>query len=181
MCRRYPGPLLLMTAISCAACSAPDDGANGAAASIDCSNVASENEQKECRVLELVNQHRAQGAPCGGNPLPSVEPLAMHPILLQTARAHANDMAQNDYFDHTSLDGRSPFDRMEQAGYAYSTAAENIAAGSATAEAAVEQWMQSSGHCQNIMGGQFVHIGVGYAYSATHQYQHVWVQNFGAP
>jgi uncharacterized protein YkwD len=174
-------PLLLLTLIGSAACSSARDDAGPGAASVDCSAVTGENEKLECRMLELVNQVRAEGAACGGTPQPVVAALAMHPILQQTARAHAADMAQNDYFAHESLDNRTPFDRMQQAGYDFSTAAENIAAGSATAEATLEQWMKSPGHCQNILRSKFVHIGVGYAFSANHQYRHVWVQNFASP
>jgi uncharacterized protein YkwD len=171
----------LLIFVSASACSAARDGDGAGSAAVDCTSASSSNEKLECRLLELVNQARAQGAQCGGNTLQPVPPLAMHPILQLTARAHASDMATHGYFDHDSPDGRDPFDRIHQAGYDFSTAAENIAAGSATAEATLEQWMQSPGHCSNIMSSKFVHIGCGYAFSGSHQYRHLWVQNFGAP
>lgn len=155
-------------------------GGSGGNVGASCAAPKTDVEQNECAILALVNTQRAQGATCGGQAMPAAPPLEMHPILRQTARGHAEDMAQNDYFDHDSLDGRSPFDRMKAAGYTYSKAGENIAAGSPTAEATMQQWMNSPGHCQNIMDGGFVHIGVGYAHSDTHQYGHLWVQNFGA-
>lgn len=163
--------------------SSSDDGGSGGGSNVGaaCNAPASEVEQLECAVLALVNQTRASGTTCGGDAMPPVPALEMHATLRQSARGHAEDMAQNDYFDHNSLDGRSPFDRMEAAGYDYSAAGENIAAGSSTAEATMQQWLGSSGHCKNIMNGKYVHLGVGYAYSASHQYKHLWVQNFGAP
>jgi uncharacterized protein YkwD len=87
-------------------------------------------------------------------------------------------MGDQGYFNHQSLDGRSPFDRMKQAGYTGSTMGENIAAGQTSPSAVVQGWMQSSGHCKNIMNGQFKDLGVGY-YLGTQGYKHYWVQNFG--
>ncbi len=113
--------------------------------------------------------------------MPPVAALAMHSILRQAARAHAADMAHNNYFAHESLDGRSPFDRMQQAGYQFTKAGENIAAGSSTAQATMGQWMNSPGHCENIMDDGYQDIGVGYAFDEAHDFEHVWVQNFGRP
>ncbi|MEW5851348.1 MAG: CAP domain-containing protein [Myxococcota bacterium] len=134
----------------------------------------------EQQVLDEVNVRRAQGATCGGQAYDAVDPLTMHPALQAAARGHSKDMADNDYFDHTSQDGRSPFDRTAEAGYNGGfTQGENIAAGNDTAAATVEQWMSSPGHCRNIMNGAFRHLGVGYAYGPSSTYGHYWTQNFG--
>jgi uncharacterized protein YkwD len=113
--------------------------------------------------------------------MPPAPALSLNSILVGTARAHADDMAQRNYFDHDTPEGQSPFDRMQAAGYELGAGGENIAAGSATAEATMRQWMNSDGHCRNIMDHNFVHIGVGYARSASGDLEHLWVQNFGAP
>ena len=165
-------------------CSSDDDGGGtGGTGNVSpsCASPTTDVEKNECDILALVNQQRLQGATCGGQQMPAAPPLEMHPVLRQVARGHAEDMAQNDYFRHDSLDGRSPFDRMKAAGYDFSQAGENIVAGSPTAAAAMQEWMGSPGHCQNIMEGGYVHIGVGYAYSDGHQYGHLWVQDFGSP
>lgn len=167
-----------MLAVFMVACGSSDDSAAGGGASASCDG-ASGGPGLECEVLALVNQMRAAGATCGGKSMPPAPALEMHATLRQVARSHAEDMAKNDYFSHTSLDGRSPFERMKDAGYQYSSAAENIAAGSATADAVMAQWTSSGLHCENIMTGGFQHIGVGYAPS-TGKYAHVWVQTFGA-
>lgn len=164
-------------------CSSSSDDGGGAAAPIDasCASPTNDVEARECEILALVNQVRAQGGTCDGQAMPAVAPLTMHPILRGAARAHAGDMAANDYFDHTSLDGRSAFERMQDAGYDFSTAGENISGGNATAQATMDGWMQSTGHCENILNPDFQDIGVGYAYSASNQLEHLWVQTFGAP
>ena len=165
------------------ACSSDDgnDGGNKSGAVSAACDGAVGDAALECEILKLVNQERAKGANCGGQNMPSVPALEMHPTLRGTARAHAKDMASNSYFSHTSQDGRSSSQRMSDAGYKWRAAGENIAAGSPTAEATMQQWMGSPGHCSNIMGGNFVHLGVGYAFADTNKYRHLWVQNFGAP
>ena len=55
-------------------------------------------------VIALANQARGEA------------PLRCDPEMSTVARAHSADMCERDYFDHTSLDGRSPFDRMRDAG-----------------------------------------------------------------
>jgi len=93
-------------------------------------------------------------------------------------------MANNDYFSHTSLDGRTLSDRISQAGYLnWTVAGENIAAGFSTPESVMEGWLNSPPHRSNILGSLFNEIGVGYAYDANDAfgpYYHYWVQNFGA-
>ena len=61
------------------------------------------------------------------------QPLTGNALLHAAARAHSRDMIDQDYFDHLSLDGRTPWDRMAAAGYVgFSAAAENIALSIAT-------------------------------------------------
>lgn len=160
-------------------CSSSDDDGSKGGGEVDCST-ATGGAAKECKIVELVNQTRAAGASCSGSAKPAVPALKTNSILVGTARAHAVDMATHDFFDHTNQQGQSPFDRMEAAGYQFTTAGENIAAGSDTAEGTMQQWMNSTGHCENIMSGAFTDIGVGYAFDEGNQYQHIWVQNFGA-
>ena len=57
--------------------------------------------------------------------------------------------------------------------------AENIAAGYSTAAQVVAGWMTSTGHCNNIMNGNYKHLGVGYYYAAGATYKHYWTQDFG--
>lgn len=177
MVRSVSVALLAFAFLGCSS-SDDDDGGNGGA--VDCSS-ATGDAAKECKIVQLVNQTRAAGATCGGNAMPAVPALKTNSILMGTARAHAVDMAKNNYFDHENQQGLDPFERMQAAGYDFSTAGENIAAGSDTAEATMQQWLTSPGHCENIMGGAFTEIGVGYAFDQNNQYQHIWVQNFGAP
>jgi uncharacterized protein YkwD len=126
----------------------------------------------EQAVLDLVNTERAKvGCPA----------LVANATLAQVARAHSQDMAAHGYFDHNGLDGSTPFTRMTAAGYRYSAAAENIAAGYATPEAVMTGWMNSAGHRANILNCGLTEIGIGYAYLASSPYGSYWTQDFGTP
>ncbi|MEZ5316895.1 MAG: CAP domain-containing protein [Vicinamibacterales bacterium] len=134
----------------------------------------------EAEVLTLVNQRRAAGASCGGTWYPPAGALVVNSDLHAAARGHSDDMAAQNYYSHTSLDGRSPFQRVADAGYTSTTyVGENIAAGVSTPEAVVEAWMGSVGHCQNIMNAGFHSTGVGFAYNASATYRWYWTQDFG--
>lgn len=127
-------------------------------------------------VIEAVNRVRAEGATCGGMPMPPVGPLERDELLELAARGHSQDMLDQDYFDHTGLDGRSPFDRIADAGFTGpGPLGENIAAGYRTVEEVMNGWMNSPGHCTNIMNGAYRTIGVGYAENAG---GNRWTQNF---
>ena len=135
--------------------------------------------QMELDVLKITNQMRSKGANCGTKgAFGPTGPLTMDKALRCAARMHSADMAKRNFFDHTNPDGLAPWDRMTAAGYAWSTAGENIAAGSPDAQGTMDQWMGSDGHCANIMSPAFKDIGVGY--SPGGQYGHLWTQVFGA-
>lgn len=131
----------------------------------------------EQEILEIVNQVRAEGATCGGQSMPPVGPLMMDPELQCAARMHSLDMAERDFFDHDNPDGDGPNDRMRAAGYMGRGWGENIAGGSRTAEGTMDQWMNSAGHCRNIMSGDYTLIGVGYYPGG--EFGHLWTQTFG--
>jgi uncharacterized protein YkwD len=134
----------------------------------------------EEQILAIVNQHRAAGADCrSGGQFAATGPLTMNPSLRCSARKHSADMAARNFFDHTNPSGEDPFVRMEQAGYSFSMAGENIAAGSPDAAGTMMQWMGSDGHCTNIMNPGFTEIGVGY--STGGEFGTLWTQNFGTP
>ncbi|NNF99669.1 MAG: CAP domain-containing protein [Desulfobacteraceae bacterium] len=124
----------------------------------------------ETQVLEIVNQERAEN---------NLGALAWNDLLFESARGHSVDMADQDYFSHESLDGRTPAQRVAAAGYDYNSMAENIAAGHGTPQAVMEGWMASDGHRANILSEDVCDLGVGYAYDAQSTYGHYWTQNFG--
>jgi uncharacterized protein YkwD len=124
----------------------------------------------EQEVVRLVNLERE---------IANLHPLAWDNALGAAAWDHSTDMAQQNYFSHTSLDGRQFNQRIAAAGYPYSTGGENIAAGYSTPQALMNGWMNSSGHRANILNASFCDIGVGYAFGSASSYRHYWTQDFG--
>jgi uncharacterized protein YkwD len=139
----------------------------------------------EDEVLMRTNEWRAKGADCGSmGAFGAAPPLTMNAMLRCSSRLHSQDMGVQDYFDHTNLAGEDPFDRMADAGYMGFTMGENIAMGQQTPEEVVNGWIDSDGHCSNIMNDGFTEIGVGYwegeAESQWFNGNKLWTQNFGA-
>lgn len=132
----------------------------------------SSSSSAESEVLRLVNVERAKVG-CGA--------LTADATLAKVAQAHSKDMAVNKYFDHNSQNGTTPFQRMSNAGYAYSFAAENIAAGQSTAAAVMDSWMKSAGHKANILNCNLKELGVGVWSEPGSPYGIYWTQDFGTP
>jgi hypothetical protein len=116
-------------------------------------------------VVDLVNQERAKH---------DRPPLAGDSRLASAARDHSRDMSDNNYFSHTSKDGRTVGQRITAAGYTWNRCGENIARGYSSPEAVMLGWMNSEGHRSNILSIDYCDLGVGYA--PTGRY---WTQNFG--
>jgi uncharacterized protein YkwD len=140
--------------------------------------------QFEEEVLLLVNEFRSQPADCGeeGQFAPAA-PLTMDPILRCSSRLHSLDMFERDFFEHETPDGVDPFERMAEAGFQGSRMGENIAQGQSTPEEVMDAWMESDGHCSNIMAPAFTLIGIGYEPGAGQRGlgSNYWTQNFGTP
>lgn len=87
----------------------------------------------------------------------------------ETARKHSSDMAENNYFDHTNLQGLSPFDRMQADEVSFMLAGENLASGQFSSIFAHEGLMNSLGHRKNILRADYEFLGVGVAFNSKSQ------------
>jgi hypothetical protein len=126
------------------------------------------------QAVNLTNKQRVQSG---------LEPLTMNSQLAAAAQNHTTSMALDDFFSHTGSDGSSMSDRIANQGYNFSYAAENIGVGYANPEAAIEGWMNSTGHRENLLNSNLTEIGVGYYYLENDPgqvtYNHYWTQVFG--
>jgi uncharacterized protein YkwD len=95
-----------------------------------------------------------------------------------TARKHSTDMAVNNYFDHTNLEGESPFDRMKEDDVRFHLAGENLAYGQFSSIFAHEGLMNSLGQRKNILREDYEYLGVGVAFND--ESQPYYTQNFFA-
>jgi uncharacterized protein YkwD len=126
----------------------------------------------ESDLLSQVNSFRAARG---------LSTLAVSDPLTLAAKWMATDMSVNNYFQHTSLDGRSPTQRMADAGYpAFATyAGEDLAAGYTGAAQVLQGWINSPAHLAVLTNPQYRAIGIGRAYSAGSQYGWYWAADFG--
>ena len=134
-------------------------------------------------ILQRINTLRASGANCGSSgqfaPAPAV---GWNAQLTQAADGHSQDMAAQNYFDHTSRDGRTFSQRIDATGYAWSTVGENIAAGYPSVDAVMDGWIQSAGHCANLMNANFTEIGVACVPgTSSTAYNNYWTMDLARP
>ncbi len=108
--------------------------------------------------------------------------LKENPVLAEAAERKALDMARKEYFSHESPDGRQPWDFMEEAGYDYRYAGENLAVHFFDSADVVSAWMDSPSHRANIVKPVYEEIGIGIA-TGTYQGKATTfvVQFFGTP
>ncbi len=134
------------------------------------------------RILDLINQARAQPRYCGKEHYAAAPPVRWNETLAASSQRHSDDMANYNFFDHVNpRDGTHSWDRVERAGYKYLTTGENIGAGYKNAEAVVEGWITSPGHCANLMNPQFTEMGAAMAVNRRSTMGLYWTQEFAAP
>jgi uncharacterized protein YkwD len=129
-------------------------------------------------MLTLVNNARGEPRSCGTTDYPAVSSVAWNCTLEQAAQGHSTSMAENDFFSHTGLDDSSPGDRISAAGYTWRTYGENIAAGFTDEESVMIGWLESPGHCANIMNANFTELGVAIDENPSSRYRIYWTQEF---
>lgn len=136
----------------------PDQDFNNPLSGIDISTEVNETKTEE-EVFALVNQERrVQG----------LQSLSYNNRVHQAAKAHARDMGERDYFNHTSPDGET-----QQQRYAFCTGGENIAQSwvykrietpsgteqhtdaAELARGIFDQWMNSRPHRERGIRGQW--------------------------
>src|SRR5688572_17360677 len=102
--------------------------------------------------------------------------LAVSDTLTAAAKWMSGDMGARNYFAHRSLDGRSPTQRMADAGYpAFGTwTGEDLAAGYATSADVLTGWINSPAHHAVLVNPNYRAIGVGRAYTAGSTYGWYW-------
>ena len=112
------------------------------------------------RVLDAVNAARAVARKCGDVDYPAAPPLQWNTQTEQAAMTQAAYLQQNNLFSHTGANGSTVGDRLTATGYVWQTVGENIAAGFTEIPAVVQGWLDSPGHCVNVMNGRYTDLGV---------------------
>jgi uncharacterized protein YkwD len=134
------------------------------------------------QVLAEVNTARASPRRCGAAHFPAAPPLTWNAALADAALAHSQAMARDRFFNHQGMDGRLVGERAVEAGYLWRRVGENIAVGQASARDVVDGWLDSPGHCANIMHKDYTEMGAAYAVNSAGETDRVyWTQVFGTP
>lgn len=129
---------------------------------------------KQSELLRRINDARqAEG----------LAPLSFSNTLSRAAQVHVRDIVEHNYsLTHIGSDGSSVRDRAEREGYPSRYVGENVAAGNDSVEDTFDQWMNSTGHRDNILSLNYTQIGIGYYLNAPNTtYDHYWVTVFGSP
>lgn len=132
-------------------------------------------------LLQAINDARAVARSCGSTAMPAVAPLAWNDQLFSAAARHSTDMATNNYFSHTGLDGRSMSQRVTAEGYAWSWVGENIAAGQSSVSVVMNGWLASPGHCANIMRAEPRDVAVACVQRSGTTYGRYWTMALARP
>lgn len=118
------------------------------------------------QVAILVNRERSSYG---------LQPVKYSPLLSEAANVRSSELRKN--FSHTRPNGTSCFTVLKEFDISYFSAAENIAYCQRTPEIVMNAWMNSSGHCANILSKNVEYIGVGVVYSNGIYY---WTQLFAS-
>ena len=135
----------------------------------------------QAEVMREINAARAQARMCGTQSKPAVSAVAWNDVLFSAAAGHSQDMAQRNFFSHTTPEGITLVQRAQNAGYVYRNLGENIAAGQRSTRQVMQGWLDSPGHCQNMMNANFTQVSVACVSTARQQYPTYWTMMLGRP
>jgi len=170
---------------------------------IPTTGIYNESDSQEIKFLKVINYARSMPRECrntnGMYNEPSrgffkaAAPLEFNQDLYAAALEHSIDLAKSSTFSHygsgtasdvtgSNLGHKSSFsERIKANGYVnYSTIAENIGAGQKTIEEVVHAWLESPGHCANLMNPKLKEVGVAKYVEPNSQYKVYWTSDFGA-
>jgi len=105
-------------------------------------------------ILQLANEQRT---------IYRAESLVLNEELMQAAQMKADDMAEKGYFSHTDPEGRKFSHWLNEAGYKYTYAAENLAVKFLKSGSIIKAWMKSPSHRASMLSEKYSEAGVGIA------------------
>lgn len=128
----------------------------------------------ESWMLQAINQQRAAAG---------VQPVQLSGPVTDISRARSTDMAERNYFSHTTPDGKNFLSMLGEKGIRYKYAGEILARNNYSdadaARTAFDSYLGSAPHKAIMLEGRFNQVGVGYAKSAEdgmHYFTVIFVQ-----
>lgn len=95
--------------------------------------------------------------------------LKLNSALNAAAQAKAQDMASRDYWSHISPEGNAPWKFIDEAGYGYQKAGENLAYGFSGSDEVINGWLNSATHKANLLDSTYQDVGFGIVNSPDYQ------------
>ncbi len=148
------------------------------------------------RYVDAVNQIRAEGRRCGeAGYFRAAAPLRWSDALYRSSYEHSRDMWRSRVFGHRGSHGASDWtakvqhlghgssfkERIENNGYTkWRRIAENIESGAHSVDEVMQHWMQSAGHCKNIMNPEFEVFGMARVGRNGSKHDYYWTQDFAS-
>lgn len=137
--------------------------------------------QFQASLIAEINRRRASARSCGSRgTFAAAAPLGWNARLFTAALGHAQDMIAHGFFSHTGSNGSTLAERISATGYGWSAVAENIAGGQPTVARVVDAWMNSDGHCANVMHPTATEFAVACVYNPANQ-SNYWVMDMARP
>ena len=125
-------------------------------------------------VLSEINSLRASGCHCGNTYMLPAPPLRWNVDLYVASNAYARYLHKHKLFSHTTKDGLTLGDRLDQVGYKWSRIGENLGQGYNDFYDVFEAWIESPSHCKMLMDPSVTDFGMS-------KYYDYWVQTFTKP
>ena len=159
-------------------------------------NIPKLSEADKANYLFLINEARADARNCGDRGFfPAVAAVTWSTKLYKAAFEHSQDLANSNTWSHDgsgtetdwsgyALNKQSEMqDRVATYDYRWSRISENIYATTKnnTLKLAIEGWINSPGHCANLMDPDVTQVGMALAENPNSQFTYYWTQNFGKP
>ena len=135
--------------------------------------------------MRRLNDLRLRGVTCrrAGEPM-TAAPLSWSDSLATVAQLQAREMALLDRMGHRDREDRALAQRLRALGYRFSAAVENVAVGYPSLDDVVEAWLESEGHCDNLMNAAVLEFGLACTdvrNSGPPEERRYWTLVLGAP
>lgn len=124
--------------------------------------------------LSKINIVRSKARKCGDEYFPAAPALILNHTLNKAAHKHSQDMSKHQFLEHTSSNGDTLVKRMRDVNYLWSAVGENIAHNQSSIDQVIEDWLNSTGHCSNMMSADYTQTGI----ANVNKY---WTQVYAAP
>lgn len=123
------------------------------------------------RAARLVNEYRAENG---------LLPLELNAELIQAARAHSQDLSENDRISHFGSDGSDTLERVRRTGYQPRLTAENVGTGQQTLDEVITGWKNSEDHNANLLLADAREMGIAMVHNPNTKFKTFWTMVLGS-